>query len=71
MACFLRFFVHTVSGIIIWAPLYDMYGLVALSYSITYNGIYMGVETVTTTIAAVILAGIFDISSPRLIKRRK
>ena len=61
MACFLRFVVHFISGVVLWANLEkfiafgnEWIGRPVL-YSLCYNGIYMLPETVFTVVAAIIL----------------
>ena len=49
-----RFIFHFASGVILWAA-YAPEGMNAYLYSLIYNGSYMGVELVTTFIAAVLM----------------
>ena len=61
MACALRFLVHFLSGIILWANLeaFMAFGQEWINrpvlYSICYNGVYMLPETVLTVVAAVLI----------------
>ena len=61
MVCALRFFVHFVAGVVLWANLEEFvaFGKEWINrpvlYSICYNGIYMLPETVFTTLGAFIL----------------
>ena len=61
MVCALRFFVHFVAGVVLWANLEEFvaFGKEWINrpvlYSICYNGIYMLPETVMTSIGAWIL----------------
>ena len=61
MVCVLRFVVHFLAGIILWANLeqFVAFGKEWIGrpvlYSICYNGIYMLPETVFTVVAAIIL----------------
>ena len=50
----LRFLCHFVSGIVIWDT-YAPDGAPVWIYSLTYNGSYMGLEIIFTTIAGVVL----------------
>ena len=61
MVCALRFFVHFLAGIILWANLeqFVAFGQEWVNrpalYSICYNGIYMLPETIMTSVGAWIL----------------
>ena len=61
MVCVLRFLVHFISGVVLWANLekFVAFGTEWVGrpvlYSICYNGVYMLPETVFTVAAAVIL----------------
>ncbi|MBQ8432146.1 MAG: energy-coupled thiamine transporter ThiT [Clostridia bacterium] len=61
MVCVLRFLVHFVAGVVLWANLEEFvaFGQEWINrpvlYSICYNGIYMLPETVLTTVMAAIL----------------
>jgi len=50
----LRFFCHFLSGIVIWGT-YAPEGAPVWIYSLTYNGSYMGLELVFTTIIGAVL----------------
>ena len=50
---FLRFLSHFASGILIWS--YYAEGTPAWLYSLIYNGSYMGIELVFTTIVCIVL----------------
>ena len=58
LACFLRFFVHFLAGIILWANLEEFvaFGQEWVGrpwlYSLCYNGVYMLPETIFTVIGA-------------------
>ena len=61
MVCVLRFLVHFVSGVVLWAN-YEQFMAFGVEwinrpvlYSICYNGAYMLPETVLTVIGAVLL----------------
>ena len=51
--CGIRFLCSFLSGVLIWGNLSD--GLPAWTYSLTYNGSYMLLETILTTVAAVLI----------------
>ena len=59
--CALRFFIHFLSGVVLWANFEEFMAFGRewvgrpVLYSICYNGIYMLPETVLTVVAAVIL----------------
>jgi thiamine transporter len=53
---FLRFICHFVSGMVIWGA-YAPEGQNAAIYSLVYNGSYMGIELVITTILSVLISG--------------
>lgn len=61
MVCVLRFFIHFLAGIILWANFeqFEAFGKVIQDspalYSICYNGVYMLPETVLTVAVAAIL----------------
>ena len=61
LVCFLRFAVHFLAGIILWANFeqFEAFGQVIQNnpvlYSICYNGVYMLPETVLTVMVAIIL----------------
>lgn len=61
LVCALRFFIHFLAGIILWANFeqFEAFGQVIQNnpvlYSICYNGVYMLPETVLTVIVAAIL----------------
>lgn len=61
MVCILRFAVHFLSGILLWANYAEFvaFGVEWVNhpilYSICYNGIYMLPETILTTAAAILL----------------
>ncbi|MCI8443448.1 MAG: energy-coupled thiamine transporter ThiT [Provencibacterium sp.] len=54
--CFIRFLCHYLSGIIIWG-VYAPEGQPVWLYSLNYNGSYMLVETILTTVVVVLLYG--------------
>ena len=56
---FVRFICHFMSGILIWS-VYAPEGQSAALYSLIYNGSYMSIEMVITTIAAIILVNHID-----------
>ncbi|HAN44176.1 MAG TPA: energy-coupled thiamine transporter ThiT, partial [Ruminococcaceae bacterium] len=51
---FFRFIMHFLSGIIIWSS-YATEGMPVWLYSLQYNGSYMGIEIIITTILTVFL----------------
>ena len=60
LGCFLRFVVHYISGVTIYAITMptELFGVVWASpatYSLIYNGSYMLPETIMTTVAAVLI----------------
>ncbi len=61
LVCVLRFFIHFLAGIILWANFeqFEAFGQVIQNnpvlYSICYNGVYMLPETVLTVVVAAIL----------------
>ncbi|MBR3894039.1 MAG: energy-coupled thiamine transporter ThiT [Clostridia bacterium] len=61
LVCVLRFFVHFLAGIILWANFeqFEAFGQVIQNnpvlYSICYNGVYMLPETILTVVVAAIL----------------
>ena len=61
LACFLRFLVHFLSGIILWANYAEFVAFGAewvnqpVLYSICYNGVYMLPDTLITVAVAVLL----------------
>ena len=61
LVCILRFFVHFVAGVILWANLAEFVAFGAswvnqpVLYSLCYNGVYMLPETVFTTLGAYVL----------------
>ena len=61
MVCVLRFFVHFVAGVILWANFAEFVAFGAswvnqpVLYSLCYNGVYMLPETIFTTLGAYIL----------------
>jgi len=61
LVCVLRFFVHFLAGIILWANFeqFEAFGQLIQNnpvlYSICYNGVYMLPETVLTVVVAAIL----------------
>ena len=61
LACFLRFLVHFVAGVVLWANLEEFmaFGQTWINrpvlYSICYNGVYMLPETILTVGGAAIL----------------
>ena len=61
MVCALRFLVHFLAGVILWANLEQFVAFgkewvnQPILYSICYNGIYMLPETVLTTVVAAVL----------------
>jgi len=64
----LRFLCHFVSGIIIWG-VYAPEGAPVWLYSLTYNGSYMGLELIFTTIVGAILcktAPVLFITKPNM-----
>lgn len=69
MVCVLRFIVHFIAGVVLWANFEEFIAFGQewvgrpVLYSICYNGIYMLPETVFTTIGATIL-----IKTPRISK---
>ncbi len=78
MVCVLRFVVHFLAGVILWANLerFVAFGKEWIGrpvlYSICYNGIYMLPETVLTVIAAIVLFRLPQIKriiEPRDIKK--
>ena len=56
---FARFVCHFLSGILIWS-VYAPEGQSAALYSLIYNGSYMGIEIIITTIVATLLANQLD-----------
>ena len=59
---FLRFLCHFVTGIYIWEVLWpNEFGYAPVAWSFIYNGSYMGVELVITTVAALLLVRYADI----------
>ncbi len=56
---FIRFICHFMSGILIWS-VYAPEGQSAAMYSLIYNGSYMSIEIVITTIAAILLVKHID-----------
>lgn len=67
---FIRFICHFVSGVTIWGDYTNGAGAV-WEYSLTYNAGYMVPEAVITIIGCVVLASIFDLSSPEIRVRYK
>jgi len=65
LCIFLRFFCHFISGVVIWSDYWRDPG--AWLFSLTYNGSYMGVELVLTTIVAFLLCT----SAPVLFKTQE
>ena len=61
--CCLRFLAHFLSGIIVWGSIAQD-GIGAVTYSLTYNGSYMLVETI---ISVVVIALLYK-SAPKLFK---
>lgn len=62
---FIRFICHFISGVTIWGDYTD--GAQAVwKYSLTYNAGYMVPEAIITIIGCVVLASIFDLSSPEI-----
>ena len=61
LVMFLRFLCHFLTGWVIWDALWpNEFGLAAPLYSLEYNGSYMLVETITTSIAAALLVRFAD-----------
>ena len=56
---FARFICHLLSGMLIWS-VYAPEGQSAALYSLIYNGSYMGIEIIITTIVATLLANQLD-----------
>ncbi|MCR4804159.1 MAG: energy-coupled thiamine transporter ThiT [Clostridia bacterium] len=52
--CFLRFLAHFLSGIIVWGSITED-GIGAVTYSASYNGSFMSIETVITVVVIVLL----------------
>jgi len=52
--CVLRFLAHFLSGIIVWGSIVED-GVGAITYSLTYNGSYMLLETIITVIVITLL----------------
>ena len=65
----IRFLCHFISGVTIWGDYADGAQAVWM-YSLTYNAGYMLPETIITVVGCVVLASLFDLSSP-VIKVRK
>ena len=65
----IRFICHFISGVTIWGDYADGAQAVWM-YSLTYNAGYMLPETIITVVGCVVLASLFDLSSP-VIKVRK
>jgi len=61
--CCLRFLAHFLSGIIVWGSIAQD-GIGAVTYSLTYNGSYMLVETI---ISVIVIALLYK-SAPKLFK---
>ncbi|MCI8624174.1 MAG: energy-coupled thiamine transporter ThiT [Provencibacterium sp.] len=57
--CLIRFLCHFFSGILIWR-VYAPEGQPVWLYSLTYNGSYMLVETILTSVVTVLLYGAFS-----------
>ncbi len=66
-----RYVCHFISGVTIWSSYAE--GASVWEYSLTYNGSYMIPELIITAVGAVIVASIFDLSSPEIktLKRKK
>lgn len=59
-----RYVCHFISGVTIWSSYAE--GASVWEYSLTYNGSYMIPELIITAVGAVIVASIFDLSSPEI-----
>ena len=67
----IRFICHFVSGVTIWGD-YSGGAQAVWEYSLAYNAGYMVPETIITIIGCVVLASIFDLSSPEIkVKHKK
>lgn len=66
----IRFLCHFISGVTIWGD-YSGGAKAVWEYSLTYNGGYMLPELIITVIGCVILASIFDLTSPEIKVRKK
>lgn len=65
----IRFVCHFISGVTIWGDYAD--GAAAVwEYSLTYNAGYMVPEAIITVVGCVVLASVFDLSSPEIKVRR-
>ncbi len=65
----IRFICHFISGVTIWGD-YAEGAQAVWEYSLTYNAGYMLPELIITVVGCVVIASIFDLSSPE-IKIRK
>lgn len=61
LVCILRYICHTVAGATVWAGL-SIPDEAALVYSVGYNATYMIPETIVTTLAAVWIGSVLDLS---------
>ncbi len=68
---FIRFLCHFISGVTIWGD-YSGGAKSVWLYSLEYNGGYMLPELIITVVGCVILASLFDLSSPEIkVRKRK
>lgn len=61
----IRFICHFISGVTIWGD-YSGGAQAVWEYSLTYNAGYMVPELIITVVGCVVLASIFDLSSPEI-----
>ena len=66
----IRFLCHFISGVTIWGDYAEGAQAVWL-YSLTYNAGYMVPETVITVVGCVVLASLFDLTSPAIKVRKR
>ena len=66
-ACVCRFIFHYVAGILLWGAYAD--GVPVWIYSLTYNGVYMSVETIMTVVGAFLLCLFLNFRSADITKR--
>lgn len=66
-----RFVCHFISGVTIWGD-YSGGAKAVWLYSLEYNGGYMLPELIITVVGCVVLASVFDLSSPEIkVRKRK